>query len=76
MSGTHRVLLFWSKSCCFACKNHRCRLGPIGTINSDAKHDVAHAQNHRSCLGLIETYYSGPKVSVLHAKTTGEGRDP
>ena len=30
MSGTHRDLLFWSRSRCFACKNHRWGLGPTG----------------------------------------------
>ena len=68
-AGTHRDMLFWPKSCCFVSKNHTSRLGPIESSNSDAKHDVVHAQNDRSCLGLIETCYSGPEVAVLHAKT-------
>ena len=69
MSGTHRDLLFGSKSRCFACKNHRWGLGPIETSNSDARHAVLHAENHRWGLGPIETCYSGPEVAVLHAET-------
>ena len=75
MSGTHRDLLFGSKSRCFACKNHRWGLGPIETSNSCAKDAVFHAQNDRFCLGLLETCYSVPKVAVLHAKNTHEGWD-
>ena len=75
MSGTHRDLLFGSKSRCFASKNHRWGLGPIETSNSCAKDVVFHAQNDRFCLGLLETCYSGPKVAVLHAKNTHEGWD-
>ena len=40
-------------------------MGPIDTINSDAKHAVVPAQNDRSCLGPIETCYSGPEDAVL-----------
>ena len=76
ISGINRDLLFGSKSRCFACKSHRCGLGPIETSNSDAKHAVVHAQSDRSCLGPIETCHSGPEVAVLHAKTTGEVWDP
>ena len=71
MSGTHRDLLFGSKSRCFACKNHRWGLGSIETSNSEASHAVLHAENHRWGLGPTETCYSGPEVAVLHAKTTG-----
>ena len=68
-AGTHRDLFVWTKRRCFACKNHRWRLGPRESSNSDAKHDVVHAQNDRSCLGLIETCYSSPEIAVLHSKT-------
>ena len=44
---------------------------PIETSDSDAKHDVEHAQRDRSCLGPIENCYSVPEVAVLHGKTTG-----
>ena len=71
MSGTHRELLFGSKSRCFECKNLRWGLGPIETRNSGANHAVFQAQDERSYLGPIETYYSGPEGAVLHAKTTG-----
>ena len=71
MSGTHRDLLFGSKSRCFACKYHRWGLGPIETINSDARHALLLAENHRWGLGPIETCYSCPEVAVLHAETTG-----
>ena len=76
MSGTHRDLLFGSKSRCFECNNHSCGLGSIETCNSVANHAVLHAQNDRLCLGLIVTCYAGPKVAVLHPKTTHEGWDP
>ena len=66
-AGTHRYLLFWSKSRCFASKNHRRGLGPIET----------------PILVLITLFFvhkttghSGPKVAVLHAKTTDVGWDP
>ena len=75
MSGTHRDLLFGSKSRCFAWKNHRWGLGPIETSNSFAKDAVFQAQNDRWCLGPIEICYSGPKVAVMHPKTTREGWD-
>ena len=42
-----RVLLFRSKSRCFACKKHTWGLGRMETSNSDAKHAVFHAQNDR-----------------------------
>ena len=71
MSGTHRDLLLWSRSRCFAWKNHTWRLGPMETSNSDARNAVLHAENHRWGLGPTETCYSGPEVAVLHAKTTG-----
>ena len=76
MSGTHRDMLFGSKGLCFACKIHRCGLGPIETSDSGANHDVLHAHNDRRCLGSLETCNSGPKDAVLHAKTTGEDWDP
>ena len=44
---------------------------PIETSDSDAKHDVEHAQRDRSCLGTIENCYSVPEVAVLYGKTTG-----
>ena len=69
MSGTHRDLLFWSKSRCFGCKNRRLGLGPLETSFSGVNHAVLHAQNDRSCLGPIETCYSVRKVAVLDAKT-------
>ena len=75
-SGTHRDLLFGSKSRCFSSKNHWWGLGPIEISISDAKHALVHAQNDRSCLGNIETCYSGPEVAVLHAKATGGVLDP
>ena len=68
MSGTHRDLLFGSKSRCFSCKNHWRGLGPIGTSISDVNPAVVHAQNDRSCLGPIETCYSGPEGAVLLEK--------
>ena len=58
MSGTHWDLLFWSKSLCFASKNHRWGRGPIETSVSGANHAVLHAQNVRWGLGTIETYNS------------------
>ena len=76
MSGTHRDLLFGSKSRCFAWKNHRWGLGPIETSNSFAKDAVFQEQNDRWCLGPIEICYSVQKVAVLHPKTTREGWDP
>ena len=44
MSGTHRDLLFLSKSRCFASKNRTRGLGPIETINSGAIQTVLHAK--------------------------------
>ena len=64
-------LVLWSKSRCFACKNHRWGLGPIEPSYSGANHAEVNAQNDRSCLGPIETCYSGPEVAVLLEKTTG-----
>ena len=75
-AGTHRDLLFWSKSRYFACKNHRWGLGPLGTSNSCTNDAFLHAQNDRWYLGPIETCCSGPKAAVFHPKTTDEGRDP
>ena len=72
MSGTHRDLLFGSKSRCFECKNHRWGLGPIETSNSDARQGVLHAENHSWVLGPIETCNFGPKVAGFHAKTKDE----
>ena len=72
MSGTHRDLLFDSKSRSFECKNHRWGLGPIETSNSDARHGVLHAENHRWVLGPIEICNFGPKVAGFHAKTIDE----
>ena len=40
MSGTHRDLLFWSKSRCFTYKNHRWGFGPTETFNSSPKVSV------------------------------------
>ena len=67
-SSNNGDLLFWSKSRCFAWKNHRWRLGPIETSNSGVNHPVLHAQNNRWCLESIETCYSVPKVSVLNTQ--------
>ena len=39
----------------FESENHRWGVGPIETSNSDAYHDVLHAQNDRRGLGRIET---------------------
>ena len=52
------------------------RLGTVEISNSEANHDVLHAQNDRGGQGLIETCYSCPKVADLHPKTTHEVRDP
>ena len=73
MSGSHRDLLFWSRSRCFACKNHRWSLGPAETCNSGANHAVLHAENDRGCLGPTETCNSSPKVAVLHAQNHSLG---
>ena len=67
MSGTHRALLFGSKSRCFASKNHRWGLGPIETKFSDANHPVLQAQNDRWGLGPIDTCYSDANHAVLQA---------
>ena len=44
MSGTHRDLLFLSKSRCFASKSHTRGLGHVETINSGANQAVLHAK--------------------------------
>ena len=75
MCGTHRDFLFWSRSRCFACKNHRW-LGPTDTSNSDARHAVLHAENHRWGLGPIDTSNSGDKVAVLNAQNNRWGLEP
>ena len=74
--GTHRDLLFRSKSCGFASKNHVWGQGPIETSNSDANHAVLHAQNDTWGLGSIDIRYSGPKLDGLLARTTDEGWNP
>ena len=76
MSGTHRDLLFRSKSRCFASKNHRWGVGLIETSNSGARYAVLHALNHRWGLGHIETCNSGPKVAVLIAQNHRWGLGP
>ena len=76
MSVTHRDLLFWTRSRCFACKNHRWGLGPIDTSNSCAKDAALHAQNHSWGLEPQQTCKSGHKVAVLHEKNTDEVFDP
>ena len=76
MSGTHRDLLFWSKSRCFASKNHRWRLGPIATSNAEANHAFMHPQNGRWVLVPIETCNSVPKVAGLGGKTKDKGLGP
>ena len=38
------------------------------TSNSDANHDVLHAQNDRGGLGPMETGFSGANHAVLHAQ--------
>ena len=58
MSGPLRDLLLWSKSRCFACKNHWWGLGHIETSYSCANHAVLDTQNDRLCLGPRETYNS------------------
>ena len=68
MSGTHRDLLFTSKSRCFACKTNREGLGPIESCSSDDRHAVLLVQNHRWGLGPIETCNSCPKVALLNAQ--------
>ena len=75
MSGTHRDLLFGSKSRCFACENYRWGQGSIETSNSEARHNVLHAENHGWVLGPIETCNFGPIAAGFHAKTTDEGWD-
>ena len=74
ISGTHRDLLFWSKSRCFASKNHRWGLEPIETSISDARHAVLLAQNHRWGQGPIETCNSGPTVVLLNAQNHRSGQ--
>ena len=69
-AGTHRDLLIWPKSRCFAWKNHRWDLGPTETSDSGANHAILYAQDNRGCLGPIESCCSGPKVAVLPAKPT------
>ena len=73
LSGTHRDLLFGSKSRCFACKSRRLGLGPIETSNSDARQAVFHAGNHGWFLGPIQTCNFCPKCTGLDAKTSDEG---
>ena len=68
MSGTHRDLLFGSKSRCFASKNHRWGLGPIETSHSCAKVAVLQAQNNREGLEPIKSFYSCAKHAVMCAK--------
>ena len=76
MSGTHRDLLFGSKSRCFEYTKLQVRAGTLIVFYSFAKHAVMCAQNYRLGLGPIQTCKSGPKVAVLLAKTTDEGWDP
>ena len=76
MSGTHRDLLFGSKSRCSACKNNRWGLERIETSYSGANHADLHAQNDRCGLGHIDIHYSGPKLADLHEKNTDEGWNP
>ena len=76
MSGTHRDLLFWSKSRCFASKNDRWGLELIEFSISDARHAVLHAQNHRWRLGPIETCNSDPNVTLLNAQNHRWGQKP
>ena len=68
MSGTHRDLIFGSKSRCFASKKNRWGLGHIETSNSDARYAVLHVENHRWVLGTTETYYSDPEDAVCLQK--------
>ena len=44
MSGTHRDLIFWSRSRSFAYRNHKWGLEPTETCNSSLKVAVLHAQ--------------------------------
>ena len=54
-------------------QNHKLRLGPIETSNSDANHVVLHAQDDRWVLGPMETSNSG---LFFMQKSTGEVWDP
>ena len=74
-AGTHRDLLFWSKSRYFTSENHRWGLGPLETSFSCANRAVLHSQNDRWGVVHIETCNSGPKVTVLHAQITDEDWD-
>ena len=76
MSGTHRDLLFWSRSRSFGCKNHRWGLGPTGTCNSSPKVAVLHAQNHRRVLEPIQSIYSCAKHTVRCAQNNRWGLGP
>ena len=76
MSGTHRDLLFGSKSCCFACKKHRWGLGPIESGNSDTRHAGLYAESHRWGLGPKDMCNCGHKVAVLHAQNDRWGLRP
>ena len=68
MSGTHRDLLFGSKSRCFASKNHTWGLGPMETSDSDANHAVLHVQNDWWGLEPIQSFYSCAKDAVMCAQ--------
>ena len=48
----------------------------MDTSNSDANHDILHAQNDKWGLGPIDIRYSGPKLDGLLARTTDEGWNP
>ena len=76
MSGTHRDLLFGSKSRCFACKTNRWGLGPIETSNSDARHAGLYAEGRRWDLGPKDMCNCGHKVAVLNAKKNRWGLGP
>ena len=67
-SGTHGDSFFWSKSRCFASKNHRPGLGPIETRYSDTRHAGLYAGSHRWGLGPKDMCNCGHKVAVLHAQ--------
>ena len=76
MSGTHRDLLIWSRSRCFACKNHRWGLGATETCNSSPKVAALHAQNHRRGLEPIQSIYSCAKHAVRCAQNHRWGLGP
>ena len=76
LSGTHRDMLFLSRSRCFACKNHRWGLWPTETCNSSPKVPVLHAQNHKGGLYPVCSIYSCAKHAVMCAQNHRWGLGP